>query len=606
VPPEGVPRRVPIARSPFAVAGVCALVSLLVRWWVHHDLYAHDPLLAFPLLDDAYYLETAARMARGEAFDWFLAPLHPWLASVVSGGQEISIRLLGTLGVWAGGLTSGVVALAACRIARGSAAGWWAGWVAGLGHALAGVFAFHDVLPGQEAAIGLFTAVAVLCGAVLIDDRTSARGGVLSAGGLGIAVGLAAMARGSSLLLLLCAAPGLVRGEGRAMRGAVLGAGLLLALTPGIVRNLSVAGTLSPFPSSGGANLYLANGPDARAEVAMTSRELGGTPWTIEARSSQIASAAEGRSLTAREASSWWIARTFREWGGVGATLGHMGRKAVLFFSADERGSNHSAHAEREYATYTRVVPVAGWWILALGVGAWWLVRRTSPRADVAALAILGTWAALTVFFPVDRYRLPALVAGVILVGVAGAQLPVLVREADRKRLLQSGGLVLACAGLAFAPIGTPDPAAGHVNVAVALDAQGAGATAVEARLQRALSADAEHGPANEMLGRLLLAEGAHAEALTLLTRAASDGRTWFSAQVAALPAMVALGRAPDAWRAAQGLLAERGDDPELLANAAVCASAVGRRSAAFDLLGRARAIAPTHPAVLAAAAAVQ
>ena len=71
-----------------------------------------------------------------------------------------------------------------------------------------------------------------------------------------------------------------------------------------------------------------------------------------------VASAAEGRAMTPREASSWWLRRTLDESGGVAATAAHLGRKALLFWTSDERGSNHSAAAERDFATLLQIVPV--------------------------------------------------------------------------------------------------------------------------------------------------------------------------------------------------------------------------------------------------------
>ncbi len=590
---------------------------------MHHDLYAADPLLKRPYLDDAYYVEMASRMARGEAFDWFLAPLHPWLGARLAGGSGPSIAFLGGLNAVLGALTSGVVALAAARIARALQREVAAAWTAGLLHAAAGIFVFHDVLPGQEAALGLFTALAILCGAHLasvgatgdavIDRERDVdtapepyRRAALWAAGLGLAVGLAALGRGTSLVLVACAIPGLLRlwrARGSTfwlVAGACVG-GLVVALAPASIHNMSVAGTPSPFPASGGANAYLSNGPDARSAVAMTSTELGNDPWSIEERSRRIAGHHMGTDVTTRLASGWWWSRTLDEAGGVGALTAHLARKAALFFTAEERGSNHAAHAERGYATYLRLVSVAGWWLLALGIGSWWLVRRRAPIVDVAVFAIAATWLALTVFFPVDRYRLPALVSAAALVGVAAVVVPGMARAADRRRLAQAGLIVAVVAGLAFAPIGRPDPAAGHVNVAFGLRDQGAPTAEIDARLRLALAADPEHGPANEMLGRLRLAEGAPQEAFDLLARAAADGRTRLSAQIAALPAMLQLGRGPEAWRAAQGLLGERADDPELLANAALCAAAVGDRRAAADMMVRAEAIAPGHPAVVAA-----
>lgn len=580
--PSDPPRPLPVV----AAAAACALVAGAARVWVHRDLYANDPTLAVPVLDDRYYLETIARIARGERFDSFLAHLHPWLASVAGAGKEPTLAFLGGVNAVLGALTSGVVALAA-----GLAAGRRAALVAGLLHALAGVFLFHDVLPGQEAGVGLGAALAIACGVALLRPDLR-RFAALAAVGLGVGVGIAALGRGTSLALLACALPAVGTRRPRLGTAALCAAGLALVLCAGAVRNQRVGGPLSPFPWSGGANLYLANGPDARTTVSMGADLLGRDPWSIERNAVAVPSRAEGRPVLPRETSGWWLRRTLADSGGAGALAAHVGRKALLFLSADERGSNHAPAAERDFALLLRVLPVSGWWLLAVGAGCWWLARRQRPAADVAFAAVAGTWLALTVFFPVDRYRLPALVACTVLAGAA-----VTVRAPARRRLV-AAGIALAVAGVAWLPVRARDDALGHVLVAQALSADRAEPARIEERVRRALAEDPECGPALQLLGRLRHRAGRQEEAYDLYVRAAQDRRTRFSAQVYALPLLVDLGRLDEARRVAEGLLAENGSDVPLLAHAALVSAAAGGPSTPRELLQRARAIDPDHPAI--------
>ena len=572
---------------------VCTLVAGAARWWVHRDLHASDPTLLSPVLDDAYYLEVAERIGRGDSFDSFLAHLHPWMATRLSMWSALTVATLGGMNAVLGALTSGIVAWAA-----GVTAGRRAAYAAGGLHALAGVFLFHDVLPGQEAAIGLAAAVTILCGTALVVGRRpyAIR---LAALGLGVAIGVATLGRGTSLALLACAIPGWLRrprtAAGVRLCAVLCAAGLALVLLAGAGWNQHVGGPFSPFPWSGGVNAYLTNGPDARATVSMTAGELGSDPWAIERNALDVASAAEGRRVNTRDASSWWLSRTLETSGDVSEIASHGLRKAALFWTSDGRGSNHSASAEREFATLLRLLPVSGWWILALGAGAWWLVRRERPVASVAALAVVGTWAGLTVFFPVDRYRLPALVASCVLVGLAAASRP------DWRRLVQAALVVTACGALAWVPVRPRDDAIGHVSVALALVRLDAPPPDVEERLARALAADTTCGPALELLGRLRIGSGQPAEAYDLFVRAAQDRRTRFSAQVAALGALLELRRLDEARSVALGLLRENDHDVVLLAQAALVAAAAGDMGDPQQYLVRARALDPLHPAVLAA-----
>ncbi len=572
-----------------AVASACGIVGLTLRGLVHGDLYALDPLLAQPVLDDAAYLSMARSLVEGGAGAWFLAPLHPWIAARLATFLELDLALLGGLNAVAGGLTSAVVALLAARLA-----GLRGGLCAGLIHALAGTFVFHDVLPGQEPLLGLLFAVA--CLAALRLERT---GDELSAGALGLLIGVAMLGRGTSVALLLAAVPGLRRSERPRRAILSLTAGLILALAPATVRNLVVADAMTPFPSSGGANIYLASGPDSRAAVAFAAHEMGNNPVSIQQRSLAIASRAEGRDLGPYEASAWWRARAWADRGSAAEALAHLGRKALLFLDSEERGSNHDERAERGFSAWLGWTLPGGWWLLCLAGGAWWLVRTGRPEADVIALPIAGTWGLLTLFFPLARYRLPAAVLGVVLIGAALA----LISRARPGRRIVALGLVLVLAGAAFLPIRERDRGTGHVNVALALAATPDRGAEVRQHVERALDVAPRNGPAHELMGQILLEDGHAQEAFDHFVIAAQDGRTRLSAQVAALPAMAALGRLDQAERAAQGLLRELPEHPILLAHAAVVAFGRGDRQTAATRLQKAQSIAPTHPAVQRAAA---
>jgi len=82
--------------------------------------------------------------------------------------------------------------------------------------------------------------------------------------------------------------------------------GLIIAISPFVVRNYKVAGKLILVPSQAGFNLYLGNNPDNKipyyrpVSFASSSPFYQGTHFTIEA------SRRVGRKLSPSEASDYW------------------------------------------------------------------------------------------------------------------------------------------------------------------------------------------------------------------------------------------------------------------------------------------------------------
>jgi len=583
----------PRAALPLTVAAV----ALLVRLWVLFDQRAGNPLYTLAILDDRTYLDLAVAVRDGsEARPWFLAPLHPWVLALVSSAPTMLTASLVNL---VAGVGTAVAAAWAARDLHSRAAGW----VSGLLVAAAGTFVFHDTLPGQEPLLA-FLHVA----GVVLAVRWLREGALRDAALLGVVAGLATMGRATSLSLVVAAlllAAIRRRPQAARLRGiGVILAGLAIVLIPAAIRNHAVTGDLTPLPWSGGVNLYMANGPDARELTAFGARELGMAPDAMAARATAIAEEVEGRDLRPSEVSSYWSARTRAESGDAGEILGHLSRKAGLFFAASEYGNNHYVELERRYAKWLVIVPVSGWWLLALGVGGWWLVRRRLPAADTAALVIGITWAALTIVYPVSRYRLPILPLATIL---AGAGIVEAIRTDERRRRVVAAVLALAIGAVAHldgflrAP---PAAAASYVNLATALALEGRDTEAGEI-LREATAGWPDDGPAHLELGRVLMRSERYAEALVEFGLAESDARTQWAAGVPALYALVKSGQGAKAEEVGRVLIANLPPDPglqaEMLAWWSLAAAARGDPTEARRRLDAARARVPDHPAIAVA-----
>jgi hypothetical protein len=584
---------------------VVAAVSLGVRAIVLSEQLAANPMLREAVLDDAAYIAYARAFAVGETRTWFLAPLYPWLLACAGRAFELGLPLACWINALFGGATSAALALTA-RAFHSAAAGWLAGGL----HALLGSFVFLDVTPGQEPVLCLLH-IAALAAAL----RLARTGDAASAAALGMTAGIAMLGRATSVALLLGALPGLWRAPGarprlrcapgarprlwcapgarRAGAAAALALGLLAPLLPAALANGLANGDFNPLPWGGGPVMYFANGPDSRRSVSYLATRLGARPEEIEQRALALAAAAEGRPLGPRETSAWWLRETWRSRGSTAELAAHVGRKALLFLGAEERGSTHAVTLERDFSPWLRLSPVHAWWIFSLGAAGWWLLRRRLTEVDAAAWMVAGTWLLLALAFPLARYRLP--VAAVALVPLAAGALELRSGGASRARLIGAGALAALFALAAFVPLREPEAGLAEVNLAGAHLRVGDDPALARERLDRVLGRYPDHGPAHELLGRMLLDE-APDRAFAHFSRAAADARTRTSSQIWSVLALVESGHARAAQRLAESLLREVPADPMLLSLASVAAWSSGERAAAAGYLARARRLAPGSP----------
>jgi hypothetical protein len=453
------------------------------------------------------------------------------------------------------------------------------------------------VIPGQESAITLATVTVLWCAVRLASHANFA-----TAASLGAAAGVAALGRGTALLSVLAILPALrgsvPRVRVRLLGAAALGTGAVLASFAGL-QSLTGDG-FAVLPWSAGPNLYLANGPESRVSCDFVSSELGGGPGRIAQRAEDAARAALGPRASGAQVSRWWIERTWCERGSVNELAEHAAGKAFLFLGRHEQSGNHSVEVERAFSTYLAAVPVGTWWILAAGIAAWWLLRARFPAADAAAWVVGSQWAALTLFFPLARYRLPSAAVSVVLVAAAIRWAPAV--EWRRARAWSTALALVAAVGVAFLPVrGDRDSnAAARVNLAVAHRQLGSPPEKVLDELRAALR-DAPSSPfANEMLGRVLVENGQPNLARAHLDVAAASGVPY---RVRGAHAVLVRLLAESGDLAAAEDLLQRTHDPaspdsELLAHGAVVAHRAGSPDEASRRLAIAWAADPDDLAV--------
>lgn len=434
-----------------ALLGVLTL-ALLVRGAGLVE-YSTLPFFTHHRLDALLYHDAALRFAAG---DWAMGPGVLHMSPAFSAFLGLQYWAFGA-GPWIPrvvNLALGLAVVAAIfDVTRVLFGDRWA-TVAGLVSALYGPFAFY----GQQVHVSAFaTAVnAALVWAAIRSVGTRRRWTWAAAvGGLW---GLAIVTRPNALLFAIplgYLAVLRVRSEPRGvgLREVALAGGLAAAIVaPVTVRNLVVGGEPVLVTDSGGLNFFIGNGPGADGTFRIPPEVPGGTSAQRQFDAFRaVAEAAQGRPLSSRELDGYWYGRTLEHMRGQpGTWLGLMGRKAWLFWHAEELSNTHDYGFHRELMGTAALVPIGFGWITGLAaLGTGLLVWDRRPAARTLGLLNLVGFAALVAFFVLGHYR-ATFVAGLIVAAVAGTRaLLAWGRAREWGKILPAGlGLVLWTASM--------------------------------------------------------------------------------------------------------------------------------------------------------------
>jgi tetratricopeptide (TPR) repeat protein len=378
-----------------------ALLVRLAHWWAVRD----EPFFAWLAMDSQEYDRWAQGVAAG---DWlgsqvfFQAPLYPYALGAlyaVFGHHLAAVYLaqilLAVAGIWA--------LSRAGREMGGERVGLAAAALA----AFYGPFVFHDVQLLKESA-----AAAVTC---FLLWMLATRRHWLAAG---LLLGILALLRENALLLLPFLLP-LAAGKGFLRKGALLAAGLALALAPVAIRNGIVGGDFLPTTFQGGVNFWIGNNPEADGTYRpiVPGKQI---PALERQEPVRIAERELGRKLSPGEVSSFWMGRAL-SWAAdhPGDFLRLQIRKLRMFWSWYEWPDAVDYYWVRGLSPALRwLAPVEFGAVTLLALAGLWRIRRNPGPFAPALLFALGWMLTTVIFFLFSRYRLPAVPALMLLAAV--------------------------------------------------------------------------------------------------------------------------------------------------------------------------------------------
>ena len=393
-----------------------ALLVRLAHWWAVRD----EPFFAWLAMDSQEYDRWAQEIASGSWLGsqvFFQAPLYPYLLAVLYAvfGRSLDAVYLTQIGL----AVAGIWALyRAGREMGGERVGLAAAGLA----AFYGPFLFHDVQLLKES-----LAVSATC--FLLWALTRKRWLVA-----GLLLGVLALLRENALLLL----PFLAAGKGFVRRGALLLAGLILALLPVAIRNGIVGGDFLPTTFQGGVNFYIGNNPEADGtyQPIVPGKQI---PALERQEPVRVAEQELGRKLSPAEVSSYWMGKSLA-WAAEhpGGFLRLQLRKLGMFWSWYEWPDAIDYYWVRGLSPALRwLAPVEFGAITLLALAGLWMIRREPGPFAPALLFALGWMLTTVIFFLFSRYRLPAVPALMILAAVP------LSRVKGKKILLVLAALLL-------------------------------------------------------------------------------------------------------------------------------------------------------------------
>jgi tetratricopeptide (TPR) repeat protein len=404
------------------------LLGLVLRIVHGAVTWQENPLTQHLIADALYYdnlSETIAREGIGGESPFYLPPLYPHLLALVRlvFGEPLLAMLflqgvLGLLSLW--------LIHRLTRKLFGEQAAFFAVLLA----------LFHAPLIFFETKL-VATTLAVFLGllSVALLNRGIEEKKVWLLAAAGLCIGLLCEARPNFLIFAALALVLVFIQTGRPVRiawsrPALFVAGLVLPLAASLGLNLAGSGEAILITGNGGINFYFGNHAKATGVNDAPSRDFSSI-FDQGPAARRLAEAAEGRPLTQKEVSSYWMQKGLSEIKqDPGGWIGLLVKKARLFLSSFGYGVIYVPEAEAHLSFVQRMLILPAGLLIALGLGGLWIGLRERFAANLPLLLFLTTGVAtVLIFFMAERFRVPFMAGFIPFAGLFVARGYTAVRE---------------------------------------------------------------------------------------------------------------------------------------------------------------------------------
>lgn len=374
---------------------------LRIAWIVQ---YQASPFFDTPSLDFTFFDQRAREILQGAFFSgtYLFSPLYPLFLTVIYkifGTDLFFPRLIqAVLGAF---LVFPIYGIAAFAFNRRTAL------MAAIICAVYLPLIYYD---GILMATTLHVFCLVVSAACLAGTSSWKR--IVSAG---LLMGVVLLAAPNYLIVMAAAALWLLTCSGVRFRKSMAYAAVYIACALAVVSPITVYHALKDgefvfVAPHGGINFYLGNHEQATGTY-MSIPGISDYPGQQALDSKKIASEALGRPATNAEVSTYWANKSleFLKKDPV-AFIALQGRKIALFWNAFEIPSEYGLDFDSQFHSILRFPLIRFGWIapLALVGSIFILFTPDKKKALLPAFMLIGTMAAVIVFFVHARYRIPA------------------------------------------------------------------------------------------------------------------------------------------------------------------------------------------------------
>ncbi|MDM8542401.1 glycosyltransferase family 39 protein [Desulfococcaceae bacterium HSG9] len=378
------------------------------------NCYIANPAFDFPLGGYAAYVKTALIILEGDILGgdhifYDNSPIYSYILAALFKLFGIDFYVVRFIQILLGSLNCCLIAFLARHFF-----GITPSFIAGLIASFFGPLIFYDAEIIVLSWVVCFCLIALI---ILVTSKIENQGKIFIAG---IFIGFAIMGRPNLILFPILMIFYFIfhntcsNLSKRVKTYSLLWMGILVIMSPFIIRNYAVSGEIIFLNPSGGHNFYLAHHPDATPYFSEQYRYKG----AIYLKYKEIAESEMQRPLSSKETSAFWYKRGLSFiFANPLMELKFIWEKAKFFFNDLEMPTYFNYYFSKNYSFILKYGVISFGFILPLSVLGFISTIHRHKELLPLYLFFLTTFFSVLIIFVISRLRIPAIPVLIIFAG---------------------------------------------------------------------------------------------------------------------------------------------------------------------------------------------